>query len=136
MRMAKTVCITEVDEAAANINSDINSASEELSEKESASREPESERIVDMAACRRRITYVLYQGIGSYLIVRAQTRSYSKVPPLRRSPIATCPRGVPDECTVSCVDQCPAKLNPDGGGGWQQLSRDGAQFLTSLAVKV
>ena len=95
MRNAKTVCITEVDEAAANINSDINSASEELSEKESESRELESEYSVYMAACRKRITHILYQDIGSYPIVRAQTMSYSKVPPLRRLPIATCPSGCP-----------------------------------------
>ena len=86
------MCITEVDEAAANIDSDIKSASEELSEKESESRELESEYSVYMAACRKRS---LFQDIGSYPIVRAQTMSYSKVPPLRRLSIATCPSGCP-----------------------------------------
>ena len=39
---------------------------------------------------------------------------------------------VPDECTVSCVDKCPDKLNPRSSS----LSREVTQFPTSLALNV
>merc|ERR1719378_1371206 len=68
LRNAKSTCIAELNQAVA----DLTAAREELHEKQSQSRELESEFMVYMAACKARIEYILYQDICSYISVRAQ----------------------------------------------------------------
>ena len=69
------MCITEANEAATNINSDVNSANEELGERRSLRAGSSSEYSAYIVARRKRSTYILYQDIRCDAIVRAQTMS-------------------------------------------------------------
>ena len=44
--------------------------------------------------------------------------------------------GAPDECSVSCGDECPDELNPFGCGGWQQMFCEGIQFPSEFGASM
>merc|ERR1719197_781358 len=120
LRNAKSTCIAELNKAVA----DLNAAREELEEKQEQSRKLEYEYEVYMAACKKRIEYILYQDICSYISVRASIMAFSTVSPPEKITDCDVSDWVPGQCSVSCDDSCPDPLNPYACGGWQSLDRD------------
>merc|ERR1719274_561088 len=120
LRNSKTRFITELNEATANMNS----AQEEMGEKEQQRIELDHKFEVYMAACKKRIEWILYQDICSYISVRASIMAFSKVSPPEKITDCDVSDWVPTECSVSCDDTCPKPEDPYACGGWQPLTRD------------
>merc|ERR1719389_394792 len=120
LRSSKSKFNQDLAEATGNLNAD----REELAEKEDMRIELEHEYKVYMAECRKRIEYIMFQGICAYLKVRATVMTFSKVSPPEKIVDCGVSAWVPGECSVPCDDSCPNKKNPYACGGWQMLTRE------------
>jgi len=120
MRNSKAKFIQELAEATANLNAD----REEAGEKEEQRVRLQGEYRVFMAECRKRIEWIMFQDICSYLTVRATLMTHSKVSPPAKIFDCGVSAWIPGECSVPCDDECPVKNNPNGCGGWQKLNRE------------
>merc|ERR1719463_268247 len=119
LRNSKAKFIQELAEATANLNAD----REEMGEKEELRLQLENEYKVYMAKCKKRIEWIMYQDICSYLKVRATLMTFSKVSPPDKITDCGVSAWIPGECSVPCDDGCPVKSNPYACGGWQTLVR-------------
>merc|ERR1719359_1515285 len=119
MRNSKAKFIQELAEATANLNAD----REEMGEKEEMRLKLEDEYKVYMNKCKKRIEWIMFQDICSYLKVRATLMTYSKVSPPEKITDCGVSAWTPGECSVPCDDGCPVKSNPYACGGWQTLVR-------------
>jgi len=120
MRTTKAKFIVQLDEAVANLAS----TQMELAEKEEERLELEKDYKKVMKVCRKRIEWIMFQDICSYLKVRAKVMKFSKVSPPEKIVDCGVTAWVPGECSVPCDDTCPHKNNPFGCGGWQTLTRE------------
>merc|ERR1719311_1372610 len=120
MRSAKAKFIQELNEAIANIAS----TQEELAGQQQEAATLEKEYKVFMKGCKKRIEWIMFQDICSYLKVRAKVMKFSKVSPPEKIVDCGVSAWVPGECSVPCDDTCPRKNNPFGCGGWQTLTRE------------
>merc|ERR1719213_1038868 len=120
MRSAKAKFIMELNEAIANIAS----TQEELAGQQQEAATLEKEYKVNMKLCKKRIEWIMFQDICSYLKVRAKVMKFSKVSPPEKIVDCGVSAWVPGECSVPCDDTCPHKDNPFSCGGWQTLTRE------------
>merc|ERR1719161_2269216 len=120
MRTSKAKFIVELNEAVANLAS----TQMELAEKEEERIELEKDYKIQMKLCKKRIEWIMFQDICSYLKVRAKVMKFSKVSPPEKIVDCGVSAWVPGECSVPCDDTCPHKNNPFGCGGWQTLTRE------------
>merc|ERR1719482_608177 len=119
LRNSKAKFNQELAEATANLNAD----REEMGEKEEMRLKLESEYKAYMGKCKKRIEWIMYQDICSYLKVRATLMTHCKVSPPEKITDCGVSAWIPGECTVPCDDDCPVKSNPYACGGWQTLAR-------------
>merc|ERR1719482_705524 len=119
LRNSKAKFIQELSEATANLNAD----REEMGEKEELRLQLENEYKVYMGKCKKRIEWIMFQDICSYLKVRATLMTFSKVSPPDKITDCGVSAWIPGECSVPCDDGCPVKSNPYACGGWQTLVR-------------
>merc|ERR1719375_2992659 len=119
LRNSKAKFIQELSEATANLNAD----REEMAEKEEMRLKLEDEYKVYMGKCKKRIEWIMFQDICSYLKVRATLMTHSKVSPPEKITDCGVSAWTPGECSVPCDDGCPVKDNAYACGGWQTLVR-------------
>merc|ERR1719450_751623 len=119
-RNQKATCVSDFNQAVA----DIAAAKEEMAQKEEEARDLNHDYEVYMEACRKRIFWIKFQDYCSYVLVRTLTMKYSKVSPPEKIVDCGVTDWVPGDCSVSCDDNCPDKLDPYGCGGWQMLGRE------------
>merc|ERR1719316_2234632 len=119
-RNHKATCIADFNQAVA----DIAAAQEEMAQKEEEARDLDHKYKVYMAACRKRIYWIKFQDYCSYVLVRTLTMKYSSVSPPEKIVDCGVTDWVPGDCSVSCDDNCPDKMDPYGCGGWQTLARE------------
>merc|ERR550514_1496309 len=120
MRTSKARYILELNEAVANLAS----TQMELAEKEEERIELEKDYKVNMKLCKKRIEWIMFQDICSYLKVRAKVMKFSKVSPPEKIVDCGVSAWIPGQCSVPCDDTCPHKNNPFSCGGWQSLTRE------------
>merc|ERR1719240_2530069 len=119
LRNSKARFIMELNEATASLNAD----REEMAEKEEEREKIELEYKVYMAKCKKRIEWIFFQDFCAYLVIRAQTMTYSSVSPPEKIVDCDITPYVPGEFSVPCDAYCPDKTNPYGCCGWQTLTR-------------
>merc|ERR1719399_56462 len=119
MRTSKAKFIVELNEAVANLAS----TQMELAEKEEERIELEKDYKVNMKLCKKRIEWIMFQDIYSYLKVRAKVMKFSKVSPPEKIVDCGVSAWIPGECSVPCDDKCPNK-DPYKCGGTQTLTRE------------
>merc|ERR1719265_1454252 len=76
-----------------------------------------------MDSCRDRISWILFQDICATTVIRNAILQDSKV--CNTNALVDCDveDWVPEQCSVSCDDNCPDPEDPYGCGGWQTLNR-------------
>merc|ERR1719443_909671 len=120
MRQAKAKFIMELNEAIANIAS----TQEELAGQQQEAATLEKEYKLFMKGCRKRIEWIMFQDICSYIKVRAKVMKFSKVSPPEKIVDCGVSAWIPGECSVPCDDTCPDKQDPYKCGGIQTLTRE------------
>jgi hypothetical protein len=119
LRNSKARFTTELNEAISNIKA----ANELLEEKEQEKEELEHDFKVYMAACKKRIEWILYQDICAFLSVRAAVMKTSTKCPPEETTDCDLSDWVAGACSASCDDECPDPKNPYACGGFQLLTR-------------
>jgi len=95
----------------------------EKKEKEAQKTELDSEYYAFMKACKKRITWIMYQDMCAIIVVRNAVLETSTVCPSASINDCDVDAWIPAECSVSCDDACPDPMDPYACGGWQQISR-------------
>lgn len=120
MRNSKARFNIGLNEAVANLAAD----REEMAQKEAERQVLEKEYKDYMKACKKRIEWIMYQDMCSYLKVRATVMKFSKVSPPDKITDCGLTAWVPSQCSVPCDDTCPDKTDPYKCGGFQTLTRE------------
>merc|ERR1719321_1983189 len=88
-----------------------------------------------MAACKKRIEWILFQDICAFISVRvAVMKDSTKCPPEKTQ---DCDMGDWEHgpCSVPCDDTCPDPVNPYACGGFQTLTREALQSPNECGFK-
>merc|ERR1719171_1281005 len=119
LRNSKARFTMELNEAISNIKA----AQELMEEKLQEKVELEHDFKIFMAACKKRIEWILYQDICAFLSVRAAVMKDSKKCPPEETTDCDVSDWVLGPCSVSCDDSCPDPKNPYACGGVHTLTR-------------
>lgn len=95
----------------------------EKKEKEGQKEELDKDYYAFMKACKKRITWIMYQDMCAIIVVRNAVLETSTVCPSASIDDCDVDAWIPSECSVSCDDACPDPLDPYACGGWQQITR-------------
>merc|ERR1719310_934570 len=95
----------------------------EKTEKEQQKEELDKEYYAFMKACKKRITWIMYQDMCAIIVVRNAVLETSTVCPSASIDDCDVDAWIPAECSVSCDDDCPDPNDPYACGGWQQITR-------------
>jgi len=95
----------------------------EKKEKEGQKTELDKSYYAEMKACKKRITWILYQDMCALIVVRNSVLETSTVCPSASINDCDVDAWIPTECSVSCDDACPDPSDPYSCGGWQQIYR-------------
>jgi len=96
---------------------------EEKKEKEGQKEELDKDYFAFMKACKKRITWIMYQDMCAIIVVRNAVLETSTVCPSASIDDCDVDAWIPAECSVSCDDACPDPMDAYACGGWQQISR-------------
>jgi len=96
---------------------------EEKKEKEQQKSVLDKDYFAFMKACKKRITWIMYQDMCAIIVVRNAVLETSTVCPSASIDDCDVDAWIPAECSVSCDDACPDPMDPYSCGGWQQISR-------------
>jgi len=96
---------------------------EEKKEKEGQKSVLDKDYFAFMKACKKRITWIMYQDMCAIIVVRNAVLETSTVCPSASIDDCDVDAWIPAECSVSCDDACPDPMDPYACGGWQQISR-------------
>jgi len=96
---------------------------EEKKEKEGQKEQLDKDYYSFMKACKKRITWIMYQDMCAIIVVRNAVLETSTVCPSASIDDCDVDAWIPAECSVSCDDACPDPMDPYSCGGWQQISR-------------
>jgi hypothetical protein len=105
-------------EARANLAAD----NEELKQKYQQKEELDAQYVKFMAACKKRINWIFYQDMCAIKIVRNAVMENSTECPTATMTDCDVGEWVPEECSVSCDDDCDPAM-PYKCGGWQEMKR-------------
>jgi hypothetical protein len=106
-------------EARANLAAD----NEELKQKYQQKEELDIQYTKFMAACKKRINWIFYQDMCAIKIVRNAVMENSTQCPTATMTDCDVGEWVPEECSVSCDDDCDPAM-PYKCGGWQEMRRE------------
>jgi hypothetical protein len=106
-------------EARANLAAD----NEELLQKYTQKSELDIQYTKFMAACKKRIDWIFYQDMCAIKIVRNAVMENSTECPTATMTDCDVGAWVPEECSVSCDDDCDPSM-PYKCGGWQEMKRE------------
>jgi len=95
----------------------------EKKEKEGQKEELDKDYYSFMKACKKRITWIMYQDMCAIIVVRNAVLETSTVCPSASIDDCDVDAWIPAECSVSCDDACPDPMDPYSCGGWQQIAR-------------
>jgi len=95
----------------------------EKKEKEEQKSELDRDYYAFMKACKKRITWIMYQDMCAIVVVRNAVLETSTVCPSASIDDCDVDAWIPSECSVSCDDACPDPRDPYACGGWQQIKR-------------
>lgn len=76
-----------------------------------------------MQDCKKRIMWIMYQDMCAVIVVRNSLLQSSTVCPTPSINDCDVDDWIPEECSVSCDDQCPNPSDPYACGGWQTIQR-------------
>merc|ERR1719329_1729212 len=77
----------------------------------------------EMENCKKRISWIMYQDMCALIVVRNAVLAESSTCPAASMNDCDVDAWVPNECSVSCDDNCPDANDPYACGGWQQIHR-------------
>merc|ERR1719443_1970234 len=120
LRNSKSRFTMELNEATASLNADRGEMKEKQDEMRRLSRQYKG----FMSKCKKRIEWIFFQDFCSYLVVRMQLMTYSKVSPPNKITDCDVTPYTPGDCSKTCDDECPDKNDPFACGGWQILTRE------------
>jgi len=120
LRNAKAKFTLELNEAIANLAS----TQEELASQQEESLQLEKEYKHGFKMCKKKIEWIMFQDICSFIKVRAKVMEFSKVCPPEKIVDCGLSAWVPGDCSVPCDDACPNKNDPYACGGIQTLTRE------------
>jgi hypothetical protein len=106
-------------EARANLAAD----NEELKQKYIQKEELDKQYVKFMAACKKRIDWIFYQDMCAIKIVRNAVMENSTECPTATMTDCDVGEWVPEECSVSCDNDCDPAM-PYKCGGWQEMRRE------------
>jgi len=95
----------------------------EKKEKEGQKEDLDKDYYAFMKACKKRITWIMYQDMCAIIVVRNAVLESSTVCPSASIDDCDVDAWIPSECSVSCDDACPDPRDPYSCGGWQQIQR-------------
>ena len=96
---------------------------QEKKEKEEQKTELDKDYYAFMKACKKRITWIMYQDMCAIIVVRNAVLETSTVCPSASIDDCDLDAWIPSECSVSCDDACPDPMDPYACGGWQEIKR-------------
>jgi len=96
---------------------------EEKKEKEAQKTDLDRDYYAFMKACKKRITWIMYQDMCAIIVVRNAVLETSTVCPSASIDDCDLDAWIPSECSVSCDDACPDPMDPYACGGWQEIKR-------------
>jgi len=109
----------QLSEARSNMAAD----REEKKSKEQQKEELDKDYYAFMKACKKRITWIMYQDMCAIIVVRNAVLESSTVCPSASIDDCDVDAWIPSECSVSCDDACPDPRDPYSCGGWQEIKR-------------
>merc|ERR1719181_1719398 len=96
---------------------------QEKIEKEAQKSDLDRDYYAFMKACKKRITWIMYQDMCAIIVVRNAVLETSTVCPSASIDDCDVDAWIPSECSVSCDDACPDPRDPYACGGWQEIKR-------------
>jgi hypothetical protein len=96
---------------------------QEKMEKEAQKADLDRDYYAFMKACKKRITWIMYQDMCAIIVVRNAVLETSTVCPSASIDDCDLDAWIPSECSVSCDDACPDPMDPYACGGWQEIKR-------------
>jgi len=109
----------QLSEARSNMAAD----REQKKEKEAQKEDLDKDYYSFMKACKKRITWIMYQDMCAIIVVRNAVLETSTVCPSASIDDCDVDAWIPSECSVSCDDACPDPRDPYSCGGWQEVKR-------------